>query len=163
MTELTGLGFTLPRETVQPALDSFTAQLTKNYPMGIQADSVKVTDNGVESQFSTQNATIPKERGGPLLRGPLTVSRRLAPPEAVDVLAHIHGELQVGAGRMSGPEVPSEFVVRPDRRGDQRVVVLDRDHDDDSKPDECAAESCGYSSTTTPYPGSYPTMALGIS
>ena len=38
--QLTGLGFTLPRETVQPALDAFTAQLTKNYPLGIKADSV---------------------------------------------------------------------------------------------------------------------------
>jgi type IV secretory pathway VirB2 component (pilin) len=56
---VSGLGFTLPRETVQPALDVFTAQLTKNYPMGIHADSVEVTDTGVSSQFSTTNATIP--------------------------------------------------------------------------------------------------------
>lgn len=56
---VSGLGFTLPRETVQPALDVFTGQLTKNYPMGIHADSVTVTDTGVSSQFSTQNAKIP--------------------------------------------------------------------------------------------------------
>ncbi|MGE2719483.1 LmeA family phospholipid-binding protein [Mycolicibacterium celeriflavum] len=63
--ELTGLGFTLPRETVQPALDAFTSQLTKNYPMGIKADSVKVTDDGVVSRFSTRNADIPKDRDDP--------------------------------------------------------------------------------------------------
>ena len=50
MQELTGLGFTLPREAVQPALDAFSSQLTKNYPLGIHADSVQVTDSGVTSQ-----------------------------------------------------------------------------------------------------------------
>ncbi len=59
VTELTGLGFTLPRETIQPALDSLTAQLTNELPMNIKADSVEVTDNGVKTQFSTRNATIP--------------------------------------------------------------------------------------------------------
>ena len=68
VSELTGLGFTLPREAVQPALDVFTSQLTKNYPMGIKADSVQVTDTGVVSQFSTQNASIPQEQRRPLLR-----------------------------------------------------------------------------------------------
>ena len=68
VTELTGLGFTLPRETVQPALDAFTSQLTKNYPMGIHADSVQVTDSGVVSQFSTQNATIPRGSRTPASR-----------------------------------------------------------------------------------------------
>jgi hypothetical protein len=65
VTELTGLGFTLPRETVQPALDAFTDQFTKNYPLGIHADSVQVTDSGVVSRFSTQNATIPKGQQDP--------------------------------------------------------------------------------------------------
>ena len=69
VTELTGLGFTLPRETVQPALDAFTNQLTKNYPLGIKADSVQVTDSGVVSQFSTQNATIPKGQQDPCFAG----------------------------------------------------------------------------------------------
>ena len=67
--ELTGLGFTLPRETVQPALEAFTSQLTKNYPMGIHADSVEVTDTGVVSQFSTQNAEIPKGGEDPCFSG----------------------------------------------------------------------------------------------
>ncbi len=65
VTELTGLGFTLPRETVQPALDAFTAQLTQDYPMGIKADSIEVTDSGVVSQFSTRNASMPKDQEDP--------------------------------------------------------------------------------------------------
>ncbi len=69
VTELSGLGFTLPRETVQPALDAFTSQLTKNYPMGIHADTVQVTDTGVVSQFSTQNASIPKANEDPCFAG----------------------------------------------------------------------------------------------
>ena len=67
--ELTGLGFTLPRETVQPALDLFSEQLTKNYPLGIHADSVEVTDSGVISKFSTQNATIPAGGEDPCFAG----------------------------------------------------------------------------------------------
>lgn len=53
------LGFTLPKESAQSALDAFTSDLTKNYPMGIHADSVQVTPTGVQSHFSTRNATIP--------------------------------------------------------------------------------------------------------
>ncbi|MBV8787575.1 MAG: DUF2993 domain-containing protein [Mycobacterium sp.] len=53
------LGFTMPKESVQSTLDDFTSNLTKNYPLGIHADSVQVTDSGVTSKFSTRNATIP--------------------------------------------------------------------------------------------------------
>jgi hypothetical protein len=53
------LGFSLPKETVQSTLDDFTSNLTKNFPLGIHADSVQVTSTGVQSHFSTQNATIP--------------------------------------------------------------------------------------------------------
>ncbi|MCW2686866.1 MAG: hypothetical protein JWR37_1756 [Mycobacterium sp.] len=60
VVSVSGLGFTLPREIVQPALDAFTSQLTKSYPMGIHADDVQVTKDGVVSHFSTQNASIPK-------------------------------------------------------------------------------------------------------
>ncbi|CAN5564777.1 DUF2993 domain-containing protein [soil metagenome] len=66
---VTGLGLTLPRETVQPALDVFTSQLTKNYPLGIHADSVDVTDSGVTAHFSTQNATIPIGQQDPCFAG----------------------------------------------------------------------------------------------
>ncbi len=69
VVNVTGLGFTLPREILQPALDTFTSQLTTNYPMGIKADSVQVTDTGVVSQFSTQNASIPKSVDDPCFAG----------------------------------------------------------------------------------------------
>jgi LmeA-like phospholipid-binding len=59
VVSLTGLGFTLPSESVQPALDAFTNELTNNYPLGIHADSVQVTNDGVVGHFSTQNASIP--------------------------------------------------------------------------------------------------------
>ncbi|MBX7434843.1 DUF2993 domain-containing protein [Mycobacterium sp. Y57] len=67
--KLSGLGFTLPREAVQPALDAFTSQLTQDYPMDIQADSVEVTNTGVVSQFSTKNASIPKQTEDPCFAG----------------------------------------------------------------------------------------------
>jgi hypothetical protein len=67
--ELTGLGFTLPRETVQPALDAFSSQLTKNYPLGIHADSVTVSDSGVTAKFSTRNATMPAGQQDPCFAG----------------------------------------------------------------------------------------------
>jgi hypothetical protein len=57
--QLSGLGVMLPHESIQPALDVFAAQLTKDYPMNIHVDSVQVTDTGVIAKFSTQNATIP--------------------------------------------------------------------------------------------------------
>lgn len=66
---VTGLGFTLPRETVQPALDAFTAQLTKNLPMGIHAESVAVTDSGVAARFVTHDATIPTGQQDPCFAG----------------------------------------------------------------------------------------------
>jgi hypothetical protein len=60
VVSLSGLGFTLPSETVQPALDAFTTQLTNNYPLGIHADSVQVTNDAVVGHFSTRNASIPQ-------------------------------------------------------------------------------------------------------
>ncbi|MDZ4235362.1 MAG: DUF2993 domain-containing protein [Dietzia sp.] len=65
VTNVTGLGFTLPREVVQPALDAFTSELVQHYPMNIRADSIQVTDTGVVSQFSTTNASIPKQNDDP--------------------------------------------------------------------------------------------------
>lgn len=66
---LTGLGFTLPREAVQPALDAFTSRLTQDYPMDIKAERVEVTDSGVTSLFSTQNAKMPKGGEDPCFNG----------------------------------------------------------------------------------------------
>lgn len=65
MVNLNGLGFTLPREMVQPALDAFSAQLTKGYPLGVKADDVSVSDTGVTAHFSTRNASIPAEGTDP--------------------------------------------------------------------------------------------------
>jgi LmeA-like phospholipid-binding len=59
------LGFKLPRESVQSTLDDYMSNLTKNFPLGIHADSVQVTDSGVTSHFSTQNATIPSNNTHP--------------------------------------------------------------------------------------------------
>lgn len=69
VVSLTGLGMTLPKETVQPALDAFMSTLTNNLPMGIHADSVAVTDSGVSAKFVTQNATIPNGQQDPCFTG----------------------------------------------------------------------------------------------
>lgn len=67
--QLTGLGFTLPREAVQPALNAFTAGLTENYPMDIKAQSIEVTDTGITALLSSQNAQIPKSGEDPCFNG----------------------------------------------------------------------------------------------
>ncbi|WP_193044499.1 LmeA family phospholipid-binding protein [Mycolicibacterium baixiangningiae] len=67
--QLTGLGFTLPREAVQPALNAFTAGLTENYPMDIKAQSIEVTDTGITALLATQNAEIPKSGEDPCFNG----------------------------------------------------------------------------------------------
>ena len=67
--KLSGLGLTLPKETVQPALDTFTGTLTRNLPMGIHADSVQITDDGVTAKFITRNATIPTGQQDPCFSG----------------------------------------------------------------------------------------------
>jgi hypothetical protein len=59
VVKVTAMGATLPHETAQSALDTFTSGLTKNYPLGIHADSVQVTNDGVVAHFSTRNASIP--------------------------------------------------------------------------------------------------------
>ena len=50
---------------MQTALNGLTKKLNDNYPLGIHADSVKVTDTGVVGTFSSQNASIPKEDANP--------------------------------------------------------------------------------------------------
>jgi len=69
VVQVNGLGFTLPRESVQPALDLFTTALTKNLPMGIHADTVAVTDTGVTARFVTRDATIPTGQQDPCFAG----------------------------------------------------------------------------------------------
>ena len=69
VVKVTGLGMRLPSESVQPALDVFTGQLTKNLPMGIHAESVQVTDNGIDARFGTRDATIPNGQQDPCFAG----------------------------------------------------------------------------------------------
>jgi LmeA-like phospholipid-binding len=59
------LGVLIPHETAQTALNTFTAALLKQYPLGIKADSVQVTNDGVVAHFSTQNASIPAAQSDP--------------------------------------------------------------------------------------------------
>ena len=55
----------LPKDAVQTALNDLTKKLNDNYPLGIHADSVEVTDTGVVGKFSSQDASIPKEDENP--------------------------------------------------------------------------------------------------
>lgn len=59
VVSLSALGSKMSTDSVQKDLDDYTAKATQNYPLGIHADSVKVTDSGVEAAFSSSNATIP--------------------------------------------------------------------------------------------------------
>jgi LmeA-like phospholipid-binding len=65
VTSVTAMGTTVPRETAQSALDTFNSKLTKDYPLGIHADSVQVTNDGVLAHFSTRNASIPVAQTNP--------------------------------------------------------------------------------------------------
>lgn len=63
--KVNALGVLIPHETAQTALNTFTAALLKQYPLGIKADSVQVTNDGVVAHFSTQNASIPAAQSDP--------------------------------------------------------------------------------------------------
>jgi LmeA-like phospholipid-binding len=65
VVKVTAMGAMLPHETAQSALDAFTDGMTKDYPLGIHADSVQVTDDGVVAHFSTRNASIPAAQTDP--------------------------------------------------------------------------------------------------
>jgi hypothetical protein len=65
VVSLSALGSKMSTATVQQKLDDLTSKATQNYPLGIHADSVKVTDSGVEATFSTRNATIPTSSSQP--------------------------------------------------------------------------------------------------
>ncbi|MGH3561317.1 MAG: LmeA family phospholipid-binding protein [Mycobacterium sp.] len=62
VVSLSALGHHLQTDTVQHDLDNLTSKATKNYPLGIHADSVQVTNSGVVTKFSSQNATIPSSQ-----------------------------------------------------------------------------------------------------
>jgi hypothetical protein len=59
VVKVTAMGATVPHETAQVALDAFTSKLMKDYPLGIRADNVQVTNEGVMGHFSVRNASIP--------------------------------------------------------------------------------------------------------
>jgi hypothetical protein len=59
--QVVDVGGPLAKDTVQTALDGLTAKLNAQYPLGIHADSVEVTDTGVVGKFSTMNASIPQD------------------------------------------------------------------------------------------------------
>jgi hypothetical protein len=63
--KVTAMGAIVPHETAQAALNTFTSALIKNYPLGIKADSVQVTNDGVVAHFSTHNASIPAAQNDP--------------------------------------------------------------------------------------------------
>ena len=64
VVDATGLGLLLPREMVQSALDAFTSRLAENYPRGIHADSVQITDDGVTAHYSARDMSIPQGNQG---------------------------------------------------------------------------------------------------
>jgi hypothetical protein len=63
VVSLKALGSDMSTQSVQQKLDDLTSKATQNYPLGIRADTVKVTDSGLEATFSTRNATIPAGGG----------------------------------------------------------------------------------------------------
>jgi hypothetical protein len=66
---VTGFGFTLPRESFQPQLDALASTVTTNLPTGIHADSVYLTDTGVNARFSAYHANIPVAQADPCFGG----------------------------------------------------------------------------------------------
>jgi hypothetical protein len=65
VNKVTAMGAVVPHETAQAALNTFTSAMIKNYPLGIRADSVHVTNDGVVAHFSTRNASIPAGQSDP--------------------------------------------------------------------------------------------------
>lgn len=59
VVSLKALGTALPKESIQASLDAFASTLTNGYPLGIHADSVQVTNDGVAAHLSTRSASIP--------------------------------------------------------------------------------------------------------
>ena len=102
---------------MQPALDAFSSQLTKNYPLGIHADSVQVTDSGVVSQVLDPERDDPDGQRRPLLRGSLVqpVEHGARPGQPETGRARVEHRHRVGRGadaaagldtRPVGPTVP---------------------------------------------------------
>jgi DUF2993 family protein len=61
IVKLTAMRSMVSHETAQKALDSVTSRLTNDYPLGVRADSVQVTNDGVVTHFSAHDALIPTD------------------------------------------------------------------------------------------------------
>lgn len=61
IVKLTAMRATVSHTTAQQALDAVTSKLTNDYPLGVRADSVQVTNDGVVTHFSARDALIPNE------------------------------------------------------------------------------------------------------
>jgi hypothetical protein len=61
IVKLTAMRAMVSHETAQRALDSVTSRLTNDYPLGVRADSVQVTNDGVVTHFSARDALIPTD------------------------------------------------------------------------------------------------------
>jgi hypothetical protein len=59
VVSVSALGAKISTDTAQKYIDDLMAKATRNYPLGLHADSIKVTDSGVQATFSSTNATIP--------------------------------------------------------------------------------------------------------
>ncbi|MCG5432293.1 LmeA family phospholipid-binding protein [Mycobacterium sp. MYCO198283] len=66
---VTGLGFSLPRESLQPFVDAFTEQIAQSLPLGITPQTIEVTSDGVVSQFASRDAKLPKSQEDPCFAG----------------------------------------------------------------------------------------------
>jgi hypothetical protein len=62
-------GEPIPHEILQDPLSAAIEKLTNNYPLGIKATSVRVTDSGVVAQFATKNAAIPLQQANACFAG----------------------------------------------------------------------------------------------
>jgi hypothetical protein len=60
IVKLTAMGATVPHEAAQLAMNAFDSKLTKGLPLGMHADSVRVTKGGMVAHFSKHNASIPR-------------------------------------------------------------------------------------------------------
>jgi hypothetical protein len=69
VSDVTLGGQPIPREILQDPLSAAIEKLTNNYPLGIKATSVAVTDTGVLAQFATKDAPIPLERANGCFAG----------------------------------------------------------------------------------------------
>ena len=59
VVKATAMGATIPHEAAQAAMKAFDSKLTKGLPLGMRADNVRVTKEGVAAHFSKKNASIP--------------------------------------------------------------------------------------------------------